>query len=79
MSRSVHQSKNLEELYNLVIEASPDSGVIEKPEGGSFIAEHMARNIRMFGQGSITEQHITRSFGLRAQAVYLKSIGRLES
>lgn len=70
--QAVNRSQNQEELAKLIIEFADERGMIQGRER-KFDAFEMAAGLRMFMEGMAYANVLTREYGIRQQALYLKT------
>lgn len=71
--QAVNQCENEKSLHNLVIEFADEEGMIQGRER-KFSATEMAHRIHDVLHNDYSNTYLTREFGIRQQAVYLKSL-----
>ncbi len=73
--QAVNQSETPQELADLIIKFADEDGKIQGREK-KFSAEKMAYGLNLFMNDQVPANILTREFGIRQQAIYLKTFNK---
>ena len=73
--KKVNQTKDLEQLSEVMREIADENGMIQGREK-CFSVEKMIIGLNMFMKDEMPPNVLTREFGIRQQAIYLKEVSK---